>query len=132
MPEHPNVLRAEGEPKPQEDKKETPQTPIMPKKGKEGPKKESAARASENVAKTIFHGRALGAILGIALLKGAVEYPIRAINYMIEKLDTLNEKAGKILPFGGIPLTLINAKEYLAVYNKIAGKYGDKPSKKNK
>ena len=71
-------------------------------------------------------------MLGIALLKGAVEYPIRMTNYAIEKLDALNKKAEKVLPFGGIPLTLIDSKEYLAAYQKIAGKYAPERSKKNK
>lgn len=132
MPEYPNIIRAEGEPKPQEGQKEEEAAPATPEKGKEGPKKEGTTQTSENVAKTKFHGRALGAMLGIALLKGAVEYPIRMTNYAIEKLDALNKMADKALPFGGIPLTLIDSKQYLAAYQKIAGKYAPERSKKNK
>lgn len=130
MPEYPNIIRAEGEPKPQEGQKEEVIAPATPEKKKEEPKKEGAARASENVAKTKFKGRALGAMLGIALLKGSVEYPIRITNYAIEKLDTLNKMADKALPFGGVPLTLIDSKQYLVAYQKIAGKYAPERSKK--
>lgn len=132
MPEHPNIIRAEGQPKPQEGKKEKKNdAPATLEKGKEGPKKEGTARTSENVAKTKFKGRTLGAMLGIGLLKGAIEYPIRMTNYAIEKLDALDEWTKK-LPFGGISINPIDKDTYLKTYKKIAGKYAPEQSKKNK
>lgn len=131
MPEYPNIIRVEGEPKPQESQKEGVNAPATPKKEKKGPKKEGTARASENVAKTKFKGRALGAILGIALLKGAVEYPIRMTNYAIEKLDALDKVTQK-LPFGGISINPFDKEAYFKAYKKIAGDYTEKRLKKSK
>ncbi len=141
MPENPNILHWEQKPDPQKSAHEATNTPLISlERGLapdarrrypnifhwgDDPAPKRTAQASENVAKMKHKGRALSALLGIALLKGAIEYPVRITNYAIEQLDAL-DKVTRGLPFGGLAINPIDTNAYFAAYKKIAGAYAEK------